>query len=82
MERHIKALKEVEQIYRLSQKWQRNMPDEKRPNFSRMADRAFRRALNMPVQEDRMSAPARCITSTTRADREDPQDGRLRPGRP
>ena len=59
MERHIKALKEVEQIYRMSQKWQRNMPDEKRPNFSRMADRAFRRALSLPVREDRMEVDVR-----------------------
>ena len=38
MEAKLKALKEVEQIYRLSKKWKRNMPDEKRPDFERMAD--------------------------------------------
>ena len=59
MERHIKALKEVEQIYRLSQKWQRNLPGERRPNFSRMADRAFRRAINLPVREDQQRVDVR-----------------------
>ena len=45
MEAKLKALKEVEQIYRLSKKWRRNMPDEKRPDFERMADRVFRQAI-------------------------------------
>ena len=42
MEAKLKALKEVEQIYRLSKKWRRNMPDEKRPDFERMADERAR----------------------------------------
>ena len=45
MEAKLKALREVEQIYRLSKKWTRNMPDEKRPNFERMADTVFRKAM-------------------------------------
>ena len=59
MEAKLKALKEVEQIYRLSKKWKRNMPDEKRPNFERMADTIFRRAMETPGRDDYMRVNVR-----------------------
>ena len=59
MEGKIKALKEVEQIYRLSKKWRRNFPDEKRPNFERMADNVFRKAMDMKGREDYMPVDVR-----------------------
>ena len=52
MEAKLKALKEVEQIYRLSKKWRRNLPDEKRPDFERMADRVFRQAMEAPARSN------------------------------
>ena len=59
MEAKLKALKEVEQIYRLSKKWKRNMPDEKRPDFERMADTIFRRAMETPGRDDYMRVNVR-----------------------
>ena len=49
LEAKLKALQEVEQIYRLSKKWQRLTPDEKRPNWERIADAILRKALNKPL---------------------------------
>ena len=59
MDAKLKALKEVEQIYRLAKKWRRNMPDEKRPDFERMADHVFRKAMAMPHRERVMPVDVR-----------------------
>ena len=59
MDAKLKALKEVEQIYRLAKKWRRNMPDEKRPDFERMADHVFRKAMAMPHRERAMPVDVR-----------------------
>ena len=50
LETKLKALREVESIYRLSKKWQRLTPDEKRPNWERIADAILKKALGTPVQ--------------------------------
>ena len=50
LEQKLKALREVENIYRLSKTWQRLTPDEKRPNWERIADAILKKALEMPVQ--------------------------------
>jgi len=50
LEGKLKALREVENIYRLSKKWQRLTPNEKRPNWERIADAVLRKALNEPIQ--------------------------------
>ena len=59
MEAKLKALKEVEQIYRLSKKWRRNMPDEKRPDFERMADAVFRKAMDSRHRSEYMPVNVR-----------------------
>ena len=38
LEEKLKAIREVESIYALAKKWQRLTPDEKRPNWERIAD--------------------------------------------
>jgi hypothetical protein len=50
LEAKLAALREVENIYRLSKKWQRLTPDEKRPNWEKIADAILRKALGRPVQ--------------------------------
>jgi hypothetical protein len=50
LETKLKALREVESIYRLSKKWQRLTPDEKRPNWERIADAILKKALGTPVR--------------------------------
>ena len=49
LEEKLKAIREVESIYALAKKWQRLTPDEKRPNWERIADAVLKRALNKPV---------------------------------
>ena len=49
LEEKLKAIKEVESIYALAKKWQRLTPDEKRPNWERIADAVLKRALSKPV---------------------------------
>ena len=51
LEEKLKAIREVESIYALAKKWQRLTPDEKRPNWERIADAVLKRALNKPVIE-------------------------------
>ena len=50
LEAKLKALREVESIYRLSKKWQRLTPDEKRPNWERIADAILKKAMGTPLQ--------------------------------
>ena len=50
LETKLKALREVESIYRLSKKWQRLTPDEKRPNWERIADALLKKAMGTPLQ--------------------------------
>ena len=50
LETKLKALREVESIYRLSKKWQRLTPDEKRPNWERIADAILKKAMGTPLQ--------------------------------
>ena len=49
LEEKLKAIREVESIYALAKKWQRLTPDEKRPNWERIADAVLKRALSKPV---------------------------------
>lgn len=49
LEQKLAALREVENIYRLSKKWQRLTPDERRPNWEKIADAILRKALGRPV---------------------------------
>ena len=49
LEEKLKAIREVESIYALAKKWQRLTPDEKRPNWERIADAVLRSALSKPV---------------------------------
>ena len=49
LEQKLSALREVENIYRLSKKWQRLTPDERRPNWEKIADAVLRKALGQPV---------------------------------
>ena len=50
LEEKLKALREVENIYRLSKKWQRLTPDEKRPNWERIADAVLKKAMGKPLE--------------------------------
>ena len=59
LETKLKALREVESIYRLSKKWQRLTPDEKRPNWERIA---LKKAMGTPVQ----AQPARLSVHRSR----------------
>lgn len=49
LEQKLKALREVEEIYAMSKKWQRLTPDEKRPNWERIADNILRKAMSQPI---------------------------------
>ena len=49
LEQKLKALREVEEIYAMSKKWQRLTPDEKRPNWERIADNVLRKAMSEPI---------------------------------
>ena len=51
LEEKLKAIREVESIYALSKKWQRLTPDEKRPNWERIADAVLKKALSKPLVE-------------------------------
>ena len=50
LEAKLKALREVESIYALAKKWQKLTPDEKPPNWERLADTVLQKALSEPVQ--------------------------------
>ena len=50
LEAKLKAIREVESIYALSKKWQRLTPNEKRPNWERIADAVLRKAMGEPIQ--------------------------------
>ena len=50
LEAKLKAIREVENIYALSKKWQRLTPGEKRPNWERLADAVLRKALSQPLE--------------------------------
>ena len=49
LEQKLKALREVESIYALAKTGQRLTPDEKRPNWERIADAVLKRAIGQPV---------------------------------
>lgn len=74
LEQKLKALREVENIYALSKKWQRSVPDEKRPNWERIADNVLRRALGKPITEPRERVSVR---ASTRHHEQDPRTARV-----
>ena len=50
LEAKLKAIREVENIYALSKKWQRLTPGEKRPNWERLADAVLKKAMDQPLE--------------------------------
>ena len=54
LEAKLKALREVESIYALAKKWKKLTPDEKPPNWERLADGVLKKALSEPVQPEEL----------------------------
>ena len=46
LEQKLAAMREVQRIYALAQKWRPVMPNQKRPNFEAQADAVLKRAMN------------------------------------
>jgi len=53
LEERDRAIKEADQILRLGKKWQRNVPNERRPNFEAAAASILRRTLGSKVTTNR-----------------------------
>ena len=52
LEAKLRALREVESIYALAKKWKKLTPDEKPPNWERIADAVLKKALSQPVDPE------------------------------
>ena len=49
LEQKLAAMREVQRIYALAQKWRPVMPNQKRPNFEAQADAVLKRAMNAQI---------------------------------
>ena len=59
-----RAIKEADSILRLGKKWQRQVPNERRPNFEAAAAAILRKALSSHVESRSRFYKAVCSTIT------------------